>query len=102
MRDTRFDPAHVLGCSRHEAQSLLQGRRVTPGEVEAVALKHYAWRRHVHDPESYWITASQAAVILRMSPQKVKHLLDEERLPHVTHSSGVRLMRREQIEALRS
>jgi hypothetical protein len=96
-----FDPAHVLGCSLHEAQTLLQGRRVTPGEVEAVALKHYAWRRHVRDPESYWITVSQAAVILRTSPQKVKHLLDEERLPYVTHTSGVRLMRREQIKELR-
>lgn len=96
-----FDPAHVLGCSNREAQQLLRGKRVTPGEVESLAVKHYPWRRHLHDQDSYWITVSQAAVILRIPPQQVKHLLDEARLPHVTHSSGVRLMRREQIQTVR-
>jgi hypothetical protein len=100
MRSSVFDPAHVLGCSRQEAEALLNGRRVTPGEVESVALKHYPWRRHVRDPESYWVTASQAAVLLRTSPQRVKQLLDGGRLPFVTHASGVRLMRRQQIRAI--
>lgn len=99
MRSSAFNPAHVLGCSPNEARSLLQGKRVTPGEVESVALKHYSWRRHIHDPESYWITVSQAADILEISPGKVKQLLGEERLPHVVHASGVRLMRRQQIQA---
>ena len=101
MGSTVFDPAHVLGCSTNEARALLRGKRVTPGEVESVALRHYSWRRHVHDPESYWITVSQAADILRMSAPKIKQLLDDGRLPYVVHVSGVRLMRREQIEALR-
>ncbi|HET6626784.1 MAG TPA: hypothetical protein VFG63_10375 [Nocardioidaceae bacterium] len=101
MRASAFDPVRVLGCSADEAEQLLRGKRVTPGEVESVALHHYPWRRHLHDPTSYWVTASQAAMILRMSPQQVKHLLDEDRLAHVVHASGVRLMRREQIENLR-
>jgi hypothetical protein len=101
MKAGVFDPAHVLGCSRPEAQRLLRGKRVTPGEVESLALKHYPWRRHLRDPESYWITVSQAAAILSVPPERVKQLLDEERLPHVTHASGVRLMRRDQIQAVR-
>ena len=100
MRANVFDPAHVLGCSAEEAQALLRGKRVTPGEVESVALKHYAWRRHVRDPQSYWVTTTQAAEILDVSSEAVRRQLDERRLPHVVHASGVRLMRRQQIERL--
>ena len=96
-----LNPAHILGCSPGEARVLLHGRRVTPGEVESVALKHYSWRRHLRDPESYWVTTSQAATILRMSADRVKQLLDERHLPFVLHSSGVRLMRRSEIRAIR-
>ncbi|HLN77983.1 MAG TPA: helix-turn-helix domain-containing protein [Nocardioidaceae bacterium] len=95
-----FDPPHVLGCSRAEAAALLRGKRVTPGEVESVAMRHYSWRSHLRDPDSYWVTVSQAAVMLHLSPQQVKRLLDEGHLPHVVHVSGVRLMRRSQIESL--
>ena len=101
MRASAFDPTHVLGCDAHEAQRLLRGKRVTPGEVESLALKHYAWRRHLRDPESYWVTVSQAARLLHVSPPRVKQLLDEQRLPHVVHASGVRLMRRKEIQAVR-
>lgn len=94
-----FDPVHILGCSREEARALFHGRAVTPGEAEAIAEKAYPWRRHLRDPGSYWHTHSQAARVLRMSPQQVKRLLDQGRLPHVVHASGVRLMRRRQIEA---
>jgi excisionase family DNA binding protein len=95
-----FDPVRVLGCGREEARALFHGRAVTPGEAEAIAEKAYPWRRHLHDPASYWITTSQAARVLRISPQQVKRLLDQGRLPHVVHASGVRLMRRRQIEAI--
>lgn len=95
-----FDPVHVLGCSPSEAAALLQGKRVTPGEVESVAMRHYAWRSHLHDPESYWVTVSEAARMLHLSPQQVKRMLDEGHLPHVVHVSGVRLMRRRQIQGL--
>jgi hypothetical protein len=95
-----FDPANVLGCSEEEAVSLLHGKRVTPGEVESVAVEHYDWRRHMRDPRSYWVTATQVAYILHTSPTVVKRMLDENRLPYVVHASGVRLMRRHEIENL--
>jgi hypothetical protein len=95
-----FDPANVLGCSEEEAVSLLHGKRVTPGEVESVAVEHYDWRRHMRDPRSYWVTATQVAYILHTSPTVVKRMLDENRLPYVVHASGVRLMRRHEIEDL--
>jgi hypothetical protein len=99
MSATTFDPAHVLGCTPDEAAALLRGRRVTPGEVESVAIRHYSWRSHLNDPHSYWVTTSQAARVLRVPPQQVKRLLDEGQLRHVTHVSGVRLMRRRDIES---
>lgn len=99
-RAPRLDAAHVLGCSEEEAESLLRGRRVTPGEVESIALRHYSWRRHVNDPDSYWLTASRAAAVLRIPQWRVKQLLDSGRLPYDTHVSGVRLMRRRQIQAI--
>jgi excisionase family DNA binding protein len=98
MNTKTFDPVTVLGCSPEEARMLLRGKRVTPGEVESVALAHYNWRGHLHDPKSYWITISQAADLLSVSPRQVRRLLDAGRLPHRTHVSGVRLMRRHQLE----
>jgi hypothetical protein len=98
MNQLTFDPANILGCSGDEAARLLQGRRVTPGEVEALAVYYYDWRRHSRDPQSYWVTVNQAARILHLSPGVVEWMLSERRLPHVLHASGVRLMRRHEIE----
>ena len=95
-----FDPTNVLGCTEEEALSLLNGKRVTPGEVESVAVEHYDWRRHLRDPRSYWVTVTQVASILHTSPSVVKRMLDEHRLRYVVHTSGVRLMRRHEIEEL--
>ena len=100
MSPHAFDPALVLGCSEEEAAALLDGRRVTPGEVESVALTTYQWWRHLRDPRSYWVTTSQAARLLHLSPGVVRRMLDQDRLPHVVHSSGVRLMRRHEVEKL--
>jgi predicted alpha/beta hydrolase len=97
---TDFQPAQVLGCTEDEAALLLAGKRVTPGEVEAIAMTVYDWRRHLRDPRSYWLTATQAAAVLHVSTPVVRRMLDEDRLPHVTHVSGVRLMRRHDIEDL--
>ncbi|MEP7091968.1 MAG: helix-turn-helix domain-containing protein [Nocardioidaceae bacterium] len=96
--NTEFDAIRVLGCSEDVAASLLRGRRVTPGEVETLALTHYEWWRHLRDRQSYWVTVSQAARILHLAPGRVRRMLDEDRLPHVVHVSGVRLMRRHEIE----
>jgi hypothetical protein len=96
----RLDPTHGLGCSREEAVELFHGRPVTPGEAEAIAERSYRWRRHVHDPQSYWITTPEAARTLELTPRQVKRLLDRGRLQHVRHVIRVRLMRRAQIVAL--
>ena len=96
----RLDLVTILGCTPEEAARLLRGRPVTPGEVEAAARIHYDWRRHLHDPDSYWLTISQASRILGIRPKAVRKLLDAHRLPHIVHASGVRLMRRHEIEAI--
>jgi hypothetical protein len=96
----RLDLVSILGCTPEEAARLLRGRPVTPGEVEAAARIHYDWRRHLNDPDSYWLTISQASRILGMRPKAVRKLLDSHRLPHIVHASGVRLMRRHEIEAI--
>jgi hypothetical protein len=95
-----FDPVHVLVCSPEQAYQLFHGRPVTPGEAEAIAEQSYPWRRHLHDPDSYWVTTSEAGRILGLSAHQVKRLLDLHRLPYIHHASGVRLMRRSQIEML--
>lgn len=100
MPATTFDPVSILGCSQEEARSLLKGHLVTPGEVEAVARSHYNWRKHLDDESSYWVVTSQAARILGIPPRQVAAQLRRRRLPFVTHRSGVRLMRRSDVEAI--
>ena len=95
-----FDPFAILGCAPDEARSLMKGHMVTPGEVEAVARSHYNWRKHLRDDRSYWVVTSQAAKILGISPRQVTALLHHGRLRFVTQQSGVRLMRRSDVEAL--
>jgi excisionase family DNA binding protein len=99
-RVRQLDPVHILGCSREEALELFHGRPVTPGEAEAIAEEAYRWRRHLHDPESYWITTAEAARILELTPRQVRRLLDRGQLRSVRHASRARLMRRAHIVAL--
>ena len=96
----RLDLVTILGCTPEEAARLLHGRPVTPGEVEAAARVHYDWRRHASDPDSYWVTITQASRILGVRPKAVRKLLDARRVPYITHVTGVRLMRRHEIEAI--
>lgn len=100
MSTRPFEPSRVLGCEPGQARALLRGKRVTPGEVEAVATRHYPWRQHTHDPDSYWVTVGQAAQLLGVSTTAVRRMVERHRLPHVVHASGVRLMRRHDVEAL--
>ena len=97
MEMTIFEAAAIVGCDPSEARHLVDRERA---ELEALAVVRYPWKRHTDDPESYWVTVGQAAAILDLSVQRVKQLLDEDRLPYVPHRSGVRLMRRQQIEVL--
>lgn len=92
-----FDPLAVLGCSLEEARDWLGNRRVTPGEVEAAAARHYRWRAHLHDDDSYWVTVGQAAGIIGISRAEVVRLVEARRLPSITHVSGVRLLRRDRV-----
>lgn len=78
----------------------MRGHVVTPGEVESVALGSYRWRAHLRDPDSYWVTVSQAADILGVPVAELRRMLAQRRLPFFTHASGVRLMRRQQIQEI--
>jgi len=100
MSPLGFDPLSVLGCDEDEFHTLMHGLPVTPGEVEAAASHHYRWREHVHDADSYWVTAAEAARLLGTSPAAVRRLLATGRLPYLTHVSGVRLMVRREVEQL--
>ena len=99
MHTAVFDPARILGCSLDEARRLMRGRLVTPGEVEGVALQHYRWRAHLNDDSSYWVTVSQAAEMLDCSTPEIARMLRQHRLPYHLHRTGVRLMRRTDVEA---
>ena len=101
------------GCERHRlpaghSTATSRARRLASGstvsatleELETLAVEHYPWKQHTDDPDSYWVTVGQAAEILALSVQRVNQLLDEDRLPHVAHHSGVRLMRRAQLKTL--
>ena len=101
MPQPRSDFLSVLGCDEHEFRSLMRGRPVTPGEVEAAARRHYPWRQHVHDHASYWVTIGQAARILGSSSTTVRRLLEHGEIPHIVHISGVRLMARRDVEGMR-
>lgn len=96
----RLDVLAVLGCTAAEAEDWLRGRRVTPGEVEAAAARHYRWRSHLRDDTSYWVTIGQAAQILGRSRAEVAHMVQTRRLPSIRHVSGTRLLRRDRVLAM--
>jgi hypothetical protein len=105
------EAAHILGCSEEIIRRhLLAGRlHDRPGverpamsrvEVEAMACELYPWRRHVHDPRSYWVTGAQAAGVLGVSMGRLDQLSDARRIPFVRHEDRTRLYRRRQLEQL--
>ena len=91
------EAARILGCGTDEVPGLLDGQTATRERVEALALQHYRWRRHVDDPDSYWVTLKQASAILGVPTQRMKQMLESGEVPYVVHRDGVRLMRREQL-----
>ncbi|HET8560985.1 MAG TPA: helix-turn-helix domain-containing protein [Marmoricola sp.] len=101
MSRSRFDFLSVLGCDEAEFRTVMRGRPVTPGEVEAAARTHYRWREHVHDHDSYWVTVGEAARILGSSSTAVRRLLQHGEIQHIVHVSGVRLIARRDVESLR-
>ena len=98
MNQPRFDPANMLGCSDDERPACSRGagsRRARSSPSRSTTTTGAGTPR---DPRSYWVTVDQAARILHLSPSVVERMLTERRLPHVRHASGVRLMRRHEIE----
>lgn len=105
------EAAHILGCSdetvrRHVAAGRLQGAPRGAGEamsrleVEAMAAELYPWRRHVRDPQSYWVTGAGAADLLGVTVGRLDQLSDAHRIPFVRHEDGTRLYRRRELELM--
>jgi hypothetical protein len=110
-RITAAEAAHILGCTidtvrRHvEADRLhlatfARGQAMSRLEVEAMAAELYPWRRHVHDPTSYWVTGARAAEILGVTVGRLDQLSDAHRIAFVRHEDGTRLYRRRQLELM--
>lgn len=106
---TLAQAARILGCSRSTVRrhflaarlvshdGRYEHRTLSRAEDETLALELYDWRRHVDDPESYWLTSHQAAEMLGISRQRLGQVGDKGFLPFVRHRDGVRLYRREQL-----
>lgn len=95
---TAGQAARIIGCPAEEVAALLGGEPATLAQVEGLAVERYRWRLHVDDRDSYWVTAKQAPDILGVSIQRVKQYLAADKMPYVRHSTGVPLMRRDQLE----
>jgi excisionase family DNA binding protein len=97
---TLAEAAAVLGCSvssvrRHVAAGRLRpGRRrykhraLSRADVEALAAAVYDWRRHVDDPDSYWLTGQRAADVYGVNRARLSELSRADRLPFVVHRDG--------------
>ncbi len=110
-RISAIEAAEILGCTvatvqRHIAadrlhdETLDSGEAISRAEVEAMAAELYPWRRHVHDPKSYWVTGAQAADVLGISISRLDQLSDAHQIPFVRHEDRTRLYRRRQLELL--
>ena len=85
--------------SRHANTSSRQGPPLSSRNSKPLR-QNVTLEQHTDDSESYWVTVGQAAEILDLSVQRVKQLLDEDRLPYLLPRFGVRLMRRQQIDVV--
>jgi excisionase family DNA binding protein len=106
---TVAEACHILGCSHLTYRRLTREGKLPPrdgarhrtlpiGAIEEAAGEFYRWRRHLNDPNSYWLTDEPAARILNVAVDQVEPILAGERLPFVDHADGVRMYRREQVE----
>ena len=107
---TLFDAAHILGLPPEKSRRVLQAHgyvgprssrvKASVTQLEQLAMDTYPWHTHAHNNDSYWLTSRQAAEVLDLSSARVRQLLDEDRLPHLVHRSGARLLRRSQLEII--
>jgi excisionase family DNA binding protein len=105
------EAAWILGCSRSTVQRMMQDGRLPAGDpyihgrlskndVEKVSSMVYPWRRHLHDPWSYWVTGQDAADLLGIGQKRLERLALANRVPYVRHRDGTRLYRRNQLKNL--
>lgn len=92
--------AHILGMLAWQAERILGAGPFELEAVESAALEHYQPSAHRADRFSYWLTSGAAAELMGVSPARVKRLVSADRLPYVTHRSGLRLLRRHQVEVI--
>lgn len=94
------DAAHILGMLAWQAERILGFGPYDLEAVEKAALEHYQPSAHRADRFSYWLTSGTAAELMGVSPARVKRMVTADRLPYVTHRSGLRLLRRHQVEVI--
>lgn len=92
--------AHILGMLPWQAELILGPGPYELEAVETAALEHYQPSAHRSDRFSYWLTSGAAAELMGVSPARVKRMVTADRLPYVTHRSGLRLLRRHQVEVI--
>lgn len=109
---TLEEAAAILGCTpssvrRRVAEGRLSRRRkrykhqaLSRADVEALAAEVYPWRRHLGDPESYWLTSGDAAAVLGVNRQRVQQMSEADRVPFLLHHDEIKLYRRHQMEVL--
>lgn len=99
-RQTIDGAAHILGMLAWQAERILGPAPYELEAVERAALEHYQPSAHRADRFSYWLTSGTAAELMGVSPARVKRMVAADRLPFVTHRSGLRLLRRHQVEVI--
>jgi hypothetical protein len=72
-------------------------RTLSRADVEALALRTYAYRKHIGDPGSYWVTGQRAADILGVNMARVRQLAYAELIPAERHADGTFMYRRDQL-----
>jgi excisionase family DNA binding protein len=108
---TVAEACHILGCSHLTYRRLTREGKLPQRDgtrhrtlpidaIEGAAAEFYRWRRHLNDPNSYWVTAEPAARILNVEVEQVEPLLAGERLSFVDHLDGQRMYRREEVEGV--
>jgi excisionase family DNA binding protein len=103
--------AWILGCSTSTVQRMMHDGRLPAGDpysrgrlsksdVEKVSSMVYPWRRHLHDPWSYWVIGQDAADLLGIDVARLEQLAISGRVPFVEHRDGTRLYRRSQLKVM--
>lgn len=115
------DAAHILGVTPSTVRRHVLARRLMPAhypsaqpsgrlgrqermlsraEAERLALQTYRHRKHVSDPDFYWVTGKRAADILGVNVARLNQLAAKGFLPFEVHADGTRMYRRRQLEVV--